>query len=627
MNLHIDKILIILFFVLGLSSFQGNAQLEFCSGNSGDPIFTETFGTGTNIGPALEPGTTTYLFTQGTPSDGSYTISSNTSYFDWHDTTDHTPNDINGKALIVNADLDAGEFYKRTIDGLCENTSYEFSSWVLNLLPPSLYCPSLGIPINVKFQIWDDTDTELLATGDTGNIVGTELPEWERYGLLFKTEPGQTSVILKMINNGDGGCGNDLAIDDIVFKSCGDYIDVTNELGDNIVASCEDEGVLYSNTLTATPDFSIFNSHAYQWQESSDGNIWVDVVGETTNTYITPTSTESRFYRVKVAEDPINVSNSFCNVISEVFRAVLVPIAEPPTSNGDLTVCSNELEPLSVSAPNDQVVNWYDAPTEGNLLIEDSTTFSPVASGTYYAEASSNLVDCFSTTRTALIYEIHDLPIVTDEDLVFCENEPIILSANYDNVSYYWNTGEITETIEVVSPGTYTVTLTNIYGCSSTKTILLKQIDQPIINAITSQDENIVITTTNVGDFEYSLNAGPFQDSPIFELIENGRYTINVRGTIDCPVISQEFFHFVVPKFFSPNGDSFNDSFVLKGLEFFNTTEIQIFDRYGFLLKQSSNTSFSWDGMYNGQILPSSDYWYVIKADDLEFKGHFALKR
>src|SRR5690606_40623523 len=108
-------------------------------------------------GPPLAAGNTTYLYANGVPEDGSYTISSVTPHFDWHRITDHTPNDTNGKAFIVNADFTPGEFFRRTVDGLCENTSYEFSSWLLNLLPAS-GCNNSGIPINVKFEIRDATD-------------------------------------------------------------------------------------------------------------------------------------------------------------------------------------------------------------------------------------------------------------------------------------------------------------------------------------------------------------------------------------------------------------------------------------------------------------------------------------
>ena len=115
-------------FLLCIGSSDLSAQLGFCGGNSGDPIFTEDFGSGTTDGPALPPGTTSYNFTTGTPNDGDYTISSTTNYFDWISIQDHTPGDTNGKSFIVNASFTAGEFYQRQVAGLCENTSYEFSS-------------------------------------------------------------------------------------------------------------------------------------------------------------------------------------------------------------------------------------------------------------------------------------------------------------------------------------------------------------------------------------------------------------------------------------------------------------------------------------------------------------------
>lgn len=603
------------------------AQLGFCTGNSGDPIFTEDFGFGTSDGPALPAGFTSYNYTGGTPSDGSYTISSTTNYYDWHNTNDHTPNDANGKMLIVNASYTAGEFYQTTVSGLCENTSYEFSAFLLNFAGTNNVCSGGLIPVNVKFQIWDDTNTNILATGDTGNLFATSGPTWTPYGLVFKTVPGQTSVILKMINNGDGGCGNDLAIDDIVFKSCGDFISLTNDPGESIIAQCEDEGVIISTTITATPDFSIYGSHAYQWQQSTDSTNWTDIAGETANTYVTPTLVNSRFFRVKVAEDPINVSNALCNVVSDVFSALIIPIANPPASNGDVSVCADRLSPLTVTVPSGQVVNWYDAPTSGNLLAENSSSFTPSVSGIYYAAASSNLTDCFSLTRTTLAYAIYELPVVTDENLVLCENVPITLTSGITNVTYNWNTGAITENIEIVTPGIYIMTATNFNGCSAIKTVTVQQIDQPLFDTIISDSEDIIITTKEEGDYEYALNNGPFQDSPVFKLVSGGLYRVNVRGKNNCPVVSQEFHHFVIPKFFSPNGDSYNDVLLLQGLDFFSSVEVQIFDRYGLLIKQSVNTSFRWDGTFNGTTLPSSDYWYLIKADDLLFKGHFALKR
>ncbi len=611
-----------MFLCIGITA---NAQLGFCTGNSGDAIFTETFGTGTIDGPALPSGTTTYTFTSETPSDGSYTISSTSGYYDWHNAMDRTPGDTNGKMLIVNASFTPGEFYRRSIDGLCENTSYEFSSWLLNFAQSNGFCGSDIIPVNVRFQIWDDTDTTVLASGDTGDLFGTLSPEWNRYGLTFQTLPGQTSVILKMINNGSGGCGNDLGIDDIVFKSCGDFIEVTNAQSDTFIASCEDQGPV-STTLTANPDFSIYTSHAYQWQQSTDGSTWIDIAGETTNTYTTPLLTNTTYYRVKVAEDVINVSNDLCNVLSEVFDVLIVPVPDPPISIGEVMVCSDALQPLRVNVPAGLEVDWYDAPIGGNLLLENNPNYSTAIPGTYYAEASSSLTDCISPTRTSVTLTIYELPIVTDEDLVFCEGETTTLSAE-NNSSYLWTSGETSQSINVDRAGTFSVTVTNANGCSAIKTIVLRQIDKPQIASVTSDYRSIIVSLLTEGDYEYALNDGPFQNSPILGPVKGGLYEVKVRGTNNCAAVRMTHLHLVIPKFFSPNGDGTNDSFAAEGIEYFTNYEISIFDRHGQLLQNSKNIDSAWDGTFNSVQLPATDYWYLIRTDTDVYRGHFALKR
>ncbi|WP_298489175.1 T9SS type B sorting domain-containing protein [uncultured Maribacter sp.] len=619
------SLLLFLFFCL-ISTQILFGQLGFCGGNSGDPIFTETFGTGTDRGPALPTGITSYFYTTGVPADGDYTISSNTNFYDWHNTTDHTPGDTNGKSFIVNAHFTAGEFYRRTVSGLCENTSYEFSSWLINLQSPNGFCENGGLPINVRFQIWDSTDTTLLASGDTGNIMSQANPVWEQYGLVFKTEVGQTSVILKMINNGNGGCGNDLAIDDIVFKSCGDFITVRNNTNENSISSCADQGPI-STTLTATPDFSIFNTHAYQWQESVDQIIWTDILGETNPNFTTPLVNTTTHYRVKVSEDPINISNDQCNVLSETFSVYIIPIPEEPINNGDNNNCQGEISGLSVTVPEGVLVNWYDAASGGNLLESNTSLIQVTTAGTYYAEAVSEIGGCISTSRVGVTANYYPTPIVVDENLIFCEGEYITFSADIPNETYLWSTGETTFSISTNTPGTYTVEVTDTNGCSATKTIILEQIDAPILKSITSDGPSIIIKTKNTGEFEYALNFGIFQTNPVFEAVSGGQYFITIRERNFCGEIYVPYFHLVIPKFFTPNNDGFHDNFIPEGIPPGVSYSLSIYDRYGKLLFNSLDNQLGWDGTFNNSKLPAADYWYSITIENFIRKGHFSLKR
>jgi len=605
------------------------AQLSFCAGNSGDPIFTETFGSGLVDGPPLPPGTTTYNYVNGGPEqpiDGNYTISSRTNYFDWFDTTDHTPGDTNGKSLIVNASFTPGEFFRIPVDGLCENTSYEFSSWLINLLPSTTQCPNGGIPINVRFQIWDDTDSVLLASGDTGDIQGTPNPLWRQYGLVFKTQPGQTSVILKMLNNGAGGCGNDLAIDDIVFRTCGDTIVVADSSNNTALAFCEEDTPI-TTSLEAIPDFSVYSSHAYQWQESLDNNIWLDLPGETNSVYTTPVLNETRFYRVKVAEDAINLANDKCNTVSDTFDIIIENRPEAPISMGDVGLCANNLGGVWASVPSGVRIDWYDSPSNGNLLLQNNEFYGTEVSGTYYAEAVSNIAGCISTTRTPISITYFDLPVVTDEILELCQGDTITLNADVSGLDYVWSTGDASFEIEVDTAGLYTVTVTDTNNCSAIKSIEVKQIDRPIVTEVRPNHRSVTILTENTGLFEYSLDGFTYQENPTFDNLTGGTYVAFVRGKNNCRPVEFPFVHIVIPRFFTPNGDNNNDIFQPEGIQLSEEFSIEIYDRFSKLLFQSRNVNFRWNGLYNGRELPASDYWYHVKVGESSFKGHFALIR
>ncbi|MFD0779458.1 T9SS type B sorting domain-containing protein [Flavobacterium myungsuense] len=85
-----------------------------------------------------------------------------------------------------------------------------------------------------------------------------------------------------------------------------------------------------------------------------------------------------------------------------------------------------------------------------------------------------------------------------------------------------------------------------------------------------------------------------------------------------------------MPKFFTPNNDGSNDTWNIKGIsdKFNSKAKVEIFNREGKLLKQLNAIDKGWDGIYNGEILPSDDYWYVVTFENNKIvKGHFSLKR
>lgn len=85
------------------------------------------------------------------------------------------------------------------------------------------------------------------------------------------------------------------------------------------------------------------------------------------------------------------------------------------------------------------------------------------------------------------------------------------------------------------------------------------------------------------------------------------------------------------PKFFTPNSDGYNDFWNVSGIseKLKRESNIFILDRFGKMVAEfSPSNGNGWDGNYNGNPLPSSDYWFVFRTQTgFETKGHFALKR
>jgi gliding motility-associated-like protein len=135
------------------------------------------------------------------------------------------------------------------------------------------------------------------------------------------------------------------------------------------------------------------------------------------------------------------------------------------------------------------------------------------------------------------------------------------------------------------------------------------------------------------GSYEFSLNLVDWQTSPVFTNLANGNYTVYARDVNGCPGVIQSNTVTTIsyPNYFTPNGDTYNDTWNISGLTPEFEAKIFIFDRYGKLLKQISPYANGWDGTYNDQEMPSTDYWFKIEYTEdgiqKEFKAHFSLKR
>jgi gliding motility-associated-like protein len=324
--------------------------------------------------------------------------------------------------------------------------------------------------------------------------------------------------------------------------------------------------------LTATPDFSVYSSHFYQWQESIDGVTWTDIVGET-NQMLNTLVTASMFYRTKVAEDAINLNNSQCISISDTFQVDFNQSPNAPVSNGDINFnCSLNEATLSATVPTGISVSWYDAASGGNLLEQNSNIYIAITEGTYYAEAIDVTTGCVSITRTALSTNAQNpqAPLGNGDVGINCE------------------TNEVELIVSV--PTGFSV---NWYDASVNGNLLLSN--------------NTSFIATELG----SYYAETVDD--ISGCVSITRIELNVLAELQSG-------NCIIPQGISPGvSPGMNDTFDLSG---FDVSKLEIYNRYGTLVYSKTDYTNEWSGQSkNGDELPVGTYFYTMEYQNGKFRS------
>jgi gliding motility-associated-like protein len=253
---------------------------------------------------------------------------------------------------------------------------------------------------------------------------------------------------------------------------------------------------------------------------------------------------------------------------------------------------------------------------------------------------------CFTTYNISLI--VHPNPSISliGNELICSDNPAFIkiIDAGLTDPSlqneytYTWFLDNVlvpnqtNYTLTVNQEGAYTVIVENQLGCTSSRTIEVTASNSATIENIVvtdlSDNNSITVKVSGLGEYVYNLNGGTFQESEVFSGLIPGIYTIGIADVKGCKSVYETVYILGAPKYFSPNGDSYNDFWNIQFLDPTLNLKISIFDRFGKLLKLFNPKDTGWDGTYNGTPLPATDYWYVIAFESGRFvRGHFSLVR
>ncbi len=328
----------------------------------------------------------------------------------------------------------------------------------------------------------------------------------------------------------------------------------------------------------------------------------------------------------------------------------------------DLSLASPDLVAQFPTGQN-LTVHYYRTLTDAQLEIDeivsqtDYMSENPFSQIIYVRVESGDNGDCFGLGGNLTLVVNPRPEFEVDPEAIVCLNLPPITLETYnpdDVYTYEWTdeNGVVISsnpTAQVSEGGTYTVIATSTDGnnCESfphevvVSESIIASIDEDDVT-ITDDSDNNTITINNdlnnlgIGDYEFALDDinGPYQDDPFFDNVAPGIHTIFVQDKNSCGIAQLIVAVIGFPKFFTPNNDSENDTWQVKGVSdgFFVNSTIYIFDRFGKIVANVDATGDGWDGYYNGKTLPSDDYWFTAELIDQNGnirsrKGHFSLIR
>lgn len=348
---------------------------------------------------------------------------------------------------------------------------------------------------------------------------------------------------------------------------------------------------------------------------------FIPVVGDTGLHTITYTATD-------------NGTPPMTSTVSAVIRVFYVE-APPPFITGDTIACQGQGVVLT-SSGGFQHYQWSNGFNDSIVLV---------GPGTYYVEASTGA--CIMVSNTVVVEEAPTPQPVIDGVVFNCGNDPAHLSTSESYVSYEWNTGATTPTVDVGS-GSYWVTVTNEEGCSGTS---------PAVNVLAASAPSAYFSSSPNGEvFEgtvveftdgSSLSNGTItswvwaMDSVVvgsgqnltISFDEPGQYVISLTVTTSdgCAhtytytqiVLPNEI---IFPNVFSPyNHDNQNDVLAFSGVEYYPNTALTVFNRWGQQIYTSVNYKNTWKPSPD---LPEGTYFYILRLfNGKEYTGHVTLVR
>lgn len=268
--------------------------------------------------------------------------------------------------------------------------------------------------------------------------------------------------------------------------------------------------------------------------------------------------------------------------------------------------------------------------------VQTSAAAAGLPAGTYRVSVT-DINGCNTVESVVIIQPNNELSVDVSVQNALCtggESGRAIatVSGGTGPYSYYWNSvpEQISAEATGLTAGTYTVTITDINGCTVTGTAEIREPSPLTISYSTnpascpdSQDGAISLTVEGgTGPYYFLWSDGATTQNRIN--MPPGTFTVIVTDQNSCSRMLEAEIHFTgsfacieIPNIITPNNDGFNDTWIIKNIGLYPDAEILVYNRWGKLVFRTKNIAENpWDGRSNGKPVPADSYHYILYLND-----------
>lgn len=375
-------------------------------------------------------------------------------------------------------------------------------------------------------------------------------------------------------------------------------------------------------------------------------NLSAPVTGSTV-TWTTPggTQTGTSIQACSAGEYSLEVTENGCSASSSLtITENPLPLAPVITPGGPIEICENETATLFSSYPEGN--QWLN---NGVPLSGFTSHFILLNSAGNYAVQVTDANGCQSVSESVeiAVKPVSNL-VVTATDSMICAGttKEITLTASSGFTTYNWSTLETTQSIVVTAPGTYSLEAINAAGCRKYASIVIEEAPRVVLNLsspVHFDDYNVTQKGAKDGSIDLSVEEGtePYtyawssgQADEDLTGLAAGTYVVTVTDAKGCSatdsITLKEPGDIKLPNGFTPNGDGYNDFYVIKGIQGYPDNQVNIFNRWGNLVYSRNGYTNDWDGTSNdGKQLTDGTYFILVdlNQDNTKIQGFIDLRR